>query len=92
MKSESTPRQNRTICIRFQTNYEETLRDPSAFRSVIDASHIRHPELFSPEIAAGCELKEIRTSEKMGISVRRILINGKSHTIRPSFVMPCNNN
>jgi len=88
METKSAPRENRTICIEFPTNYDETLNNPSAFRAVVDGNYKRHPELFPLEIAEGYELKEIRTSKKTAITVRRILINGISYTIRPSFVMP----
>ena len=88
MKTESAPRQNRTICIEFPTDYDETIKNPSAFRAVIDDNYKRHPELFPPEIANRYELKEIRTSKKTAITVRRIIINGVSYTVRPSFVMP----
>jgi len=33
-------------------------------------------------------MKEIRISKKTGILTRRIIVNGVSYTIRPSFVMP----
>ena len=33
-------------------------------------------------------MKEIRISKKTGIPTRRIIMNGVSYTIRPSFVMP----
>jgi len=88
MKTKSVPRQNRTICIEFPANYDETINNPSAFRAVIDDNFKRHPELFPPEISEGYELKEIRTSKKTEITVRRILISGVSYTVRPSFVMP----
>jgi len=88
METKSAPRTNRTICIEFPTNYDETLNNPFAFRTVVDDNYKRYPELFPREIAEGYELKEIRTSKKTAITVRRILINGVSYTIRPSFVMP----
>jgi hypothetical protein len=88
MKTKSAPRQNRTICIEFPTDYDETIKNPSAFRAVFDDNYKRHPELFPPEIVNRYELKEIRTSKKTAITVRRILINGISYTVRPSFVMP----
>ncbi len=88
MKTESAPRKNRTICIEFLTDYDETVNNPSAFRAVIDDNYKRHPELSPPEISEGYELKEIRTSKKTSITVRRILINGASYTVRPSFIMP----
>jgi hypothetical protein len=88
MKTKSAPRENRIICIRFPENHDETLNNPTVFRAVIDDNHQRNPEMFPPEIIEGYELKEIRTSKKMAITVRRILIDGVSHTVRPSFVMP----
>lgn len=88
MKSKSTPRKNRTICIGFPANYDEIIKNPSSFRAVIDDSFKRYPELFPLDIVDGYELKESRISKKTSVLVRRILINGVAYTIRPSFVMP----
>ena len=74
MKSKSTPRKNRTICIKFSDKYEKTIKNPLAFRAVIDDNYKRHPELFPPEIEDGYELKEIRKSIKwQGRSVLKML-------------------
>ncbi|NWH04460.1 hypothetical protein HXW94_05550 [Desulfobacter latus] len=48
----------------------------------------KFPELFPNGIKEGYTMKEIRISKKTGIPTRRILVNGVSYTIRPSFVMP----
>ena len=88
MSTKSAPRQNRTICIEFPTDYDETINNHSAFRAAINDNYKLHPELSPLEISEGYELKEIRTSKKMSVTVRRILINGVSYTIRPSFIMP----
>ena len=60
MKSKSTPRKNRTICIGFPANYDEIIKNTSAFRAVIDDAFKRYPELFPPDIVDGYELKESR--------------------------------
>jgi len=62
MTTQSTPRQNRTICIEFPTDYDETLNNPTEFRAVIDNNYKQHPELSPQEISEGYELKEIRAS------------------------------
>jgi hypothetical protein len=48
----------------------------------------KFPELFPNGIKESYTMKEIRISKKTGIATRRILMNGISYTIRPSFVMP----
>jgi len=48
----------------------------------------KFPELFPNGIKKGYTLKEIRFLKKTGIPTRRILVDGVSYTIRPSFVMP----
>ncbi len=54
----------------------------------MDAFINKIPELFPSTIGNGYLLKEIRVSKKLNIPTRRIIIDGVSYTIRPSFVMP----
>jgi hypothetical protein len=87
--SESTPQKNRTIILPFnQVKYMSSIHDPMQFRNELEAFINRYPELFPNKIKAGYRLKEIRVSKKTGIPTRRILADGVSYTIRPSFVMP----
>jgi len=87
--SESTPQKNRTIILPFnQVKYMSSIHDPMQFRNELEAFINRYPELFPNKIKAGYRLKEMRVSKKTGIPTRRILADGVSYTIRPSFVMP----
>ena len=54
----------------------------------MDAFINKFPELFPSAIENGYLLKEIRVSIKSNIPTRRIIVEGVSYTIRPSFVMP----
>lgn len=47
-----------------------------------------HKGLFPQGFQNGYEMKDIRSSRRQGILMRRILIDGVSYTVRPSFVMP----
>lgn len=88
-KAVSATRNNRTICLPFsQETYAECINNAKEFRKYID-EHIRlFPELFPPEISNGYLMKDSYPSEKQGIRIRRIDINGVFYTIRPSFMMP----
>lgn len=88
-KAVSATRNNRTICLPFsQETYADCINNAKEFRKYID-EHIRlFPELFPPEISNGYLMKDSYPSEKQGIRIRRIDINGVFYTIRPSFMMP----
>ena len=82
---------NRKIIIPFcQDKYEENLNNPKKYRIELDKYIKLFPELFPQEINKGYELKDIYHSKKISIGTRRILVDGISYTIRPSFVMPFN--
>ncbi len=84
-----TPRENRTIVLPFdQEQYFDSIKAPKRFRKELDAFINKIPELFPSTIGNGYSLKEIRVSKKLNIPTRRIIIDGVSYTIRPSFVMP----
>lgn len=88
--SPKAARSSRTICLPWgEEEYAKIVGDPSAFRSALDRCHRQMPELFPDGFAAGYELKDVRVSKKMQISIRRIgLRNGQSFSIRPSWAMP----
>jgi hypothetical protein len=80
---------NRTICLPFsQEEYSANVHEAIKFRNCIDNRIKRFPEVFPPEIKDGYRMKEIKTSKKLAIPIRRIEIAGTPFTIRPSFVMP----
>ncbi len=81
--------QNRTICIPSEKHeYQDIVESAEQFRLYIDRMWSAFPELFPKEIEKGYELKDIRYSKKIGISIRRIKIGETSYSIRPSFVTP----
>ena len=87
--SESTPRKRRTIILPFdQVKYMDVIEDSIKFRTELVPFIDKFPELFPNGIQDGYTMKEIRISKKTGIPTRRILVDGISYTIRPSFVMP----
>jgi len=92
-KSKPAPRRNRTIVVNFnQAEYELNIHDTSYFRSILDSSMERYPELFPLELQHGYQMKDIYLSKKLVIAIRRIKVTIEDrivcYTIRPSFVMP----
>jgi hypothetical protein len=86
----TAPRGNRTICLPFDERlYPQVVADPAHFRATLDAQYLRTPELFPPAFGAGYQLKDVRSSRKLGLQLRRILLpDGLCYSVRPSFVMP----
>jgi hypothetical protein len=69
--------------------YTQAVRDPSAFRRLLDEGFRTSPELFPPNFARGYELKDDRMSVKQELPIRRILLrDGTAYGVRPSFLMP----
>jgi hypothetical protein len=69
--------------------YRELVDDPRRFRDWLDAAHRASPELFPRAFADGYRLKDVRTSVKLGVRLRRVRCkSGDSFSIRPSFVLP----
>jgi len=66
----------------------DVIEDSVKFRTELVPFIDKFPELFPNGIQEGYTMKEIRFSKKTGIPTRRILVDGISYTIRPSFVMP----
>ncbi len=82
-------RHDRTICMYFcQKTYEAVVNDSAEFRNVLTKSALSNPEVFPEKIMEGFELKDMRHSIKLKITIRRILIAGVSYSVRPSFAMP----
>ena len=84
-----THRKNRTICLPFtKKSYIPNIKAPINFRVCIDSYIESFPELFPLEIKNGYQMKDIRTSKKLSLPIRRIEIGKTPYTIRPSFAMP----
>jgi hypothetical protein len=82
-------RRNRTICLPFsEEEYLRIIHDAMMFRTALDAQIARSPELFPRQIVQGYRLKEITHSKKLSVPIRRILVDGVSYTIRPSYLLP----
>jgi hypothetical protein len=68
--------------------YPKMVLFPSLFRQWIVEQSELHPELFPTDLT-GFQFKDIRTSRKLKIVYRRILLKDKNLcTIRPAFVLP----
>jgi hypothetical protein len=71
-----------------QEDYQQIVRHPDDFRRWLTEQAGLHPELFPPNIA-GFHFKEIRTSKKLNVTYRSIILKDKNLcTIRPAFVLP----
>jgi hypothetical protein len=80
-----------TICLPFdQKLYPAQVADPVAFRQALDELFRLMPELFPDGFAKGYRLKDLRTSRKLGLCLRRVRLKatGESFTVRPSFLLP----
>jgi hypothetical protein len=80
----------RTICLPCtEEEYGALVPDAKRFRTWLQTTFDRHPELFPEGFAQGFQMVDRRTSKKMHLPVRRIqLRDGTRFSIRPSFVMP----
>ena len=80
---------NKTICLPFEEKeYISLVNNSRKFRAYLDRMREDFPELLPPEIANGYRMKDVRSSRKLGLPIRRIAIGKTSYSIRPSFVMP----
>ena len=79
-----------TICLPFgEDEYEAIVDNPKQFRKRLDGCFAEMPELFPEGFAEGYAMKDARMSRKQGVSLRRIVLrDGRSYSIRPSFLMP----
>ena len=83
-------RRDATICLPFgEDEYEAIVDDPKRFREWLDGCFAEMPELLPEGFAEGYAMKDARTSHKQGVPIRRIVLrDGRSYSIRPSFLMP----
>jgi hypothetical protein len=80
-----------TICLPVSKDaYLGIVDDPRRFRSWLDETSHRWPELFPKTFGQGYRLKDDRTSAKMGLRLRRVRLKstGESFSVRPSFALP----
>ena len=85
----TTPRDKCSICLPFErSTYDENTKDSKKFRSHINDKIAHFPELFPVKITGGYEMKDSRKSKKLCLCIRRIIVAGKSYSVRPSFVLP----
>lgn len=86
----SPPRECRTICIPVaEETWVDAVAEAERFRALLDRTHQEFPELFPAGFTEGYGLKDKRTSDKLGVTVRRIALrDGTAYTVRPSFVLP----
>ena len=79
-----------TICLPIgEDEYDAIVENPSEFRRWLERCFAEMPELFPEGFARGYRMKDGRTSRKQGVSIRRIALrDGRSYSIRPSFLMP----
>ena len=85
------PRGCSTICLPLSKDlYQHIIDSPQRFRQALDQLYRDHPELFPNAFAAGYTLKDIRTSAKQGLRLRRLTCkaDGSAFTVRPAFVLP----
>ncbi len=85
-------RKSHAICLPFEKNrYDGIIKAPKTFRGHVDGQWSAHPELFvpGPDGSGLCHaMKDIRSSKKLGIAIRRITVSGTDYSICPSFAMP----
>jgi hypothetical protein len=80
-----------TICLPISKDAYLALIDSSLeFRGWLDQAFRDCPELFPTAFAQGYTLKDVRTSAKLDLRLRRVecKATGVAFTVRPSFVMP----
>ncbi len=80
-----------TLCLPIgKDDYTDLISDPRRFRAWLDRSFRAWPELFPKAFAGGYRLKDLRTSTRTGLRLRRIRLKatGESFSVRPSFVLP----
>lgn len=79
-----------TICLPIEKDeYDEIVENAKKFRQWLDCCFAEMPELFPERFSRGYVMKDGRTSAKQGESLRRIALrDGRSYSIRPSFLMP----
>ena len=79
-----------TICLPVEKDeYDGIVENAKEFRHRLDRCFGEMPELFPEGFSRGYAMKDSRTSVKQGETLRRIVLrDGRSYTVRPSFLMP----
>ncbi len=80
-----------TLCLPIgKDDYQDLSGDPSRFRAWLDQSFRSWPELFPKAFPSGYRLKDVRTSRRTGLRIRRIRLKatGESFSVRPAFALP----
>lgn len=79
-----------TICLPIEIDeYDRIVENAKEFRHRLDRCFAEMPELFPAGFSRGYAMKDRRTSVKQGETLRRIVLrDGRSYTVRPSFLMP----
>lgn len=82
-------RQKRVICVPCDLKKHKTIiKNAALYRKFLDKIIEESPELFTKEIKGGYLMKDLRYSIKLKLYQRRILVFGKTFTIKPSCLMP----
>ncbi len=84
-------RKSRTVCLPIEKEeYISIVEDSVPFRNYLKEMIEKHKELFPEGIEEGYLMKDIRSSKKLGLKIRRIKLKAvkMSVSIRPSFVFP----
>ena len=79
-----------TICLPIEEEeYDAIVESAEEFRHWLDRCFGEMPELFPVGFPQGYTMKDGRVSAKQGKWLRRIVLrDGRSYSIRPSFLMP----
>lgn len=80
-----------TLCLPIgKDDYQDLIDDPRRFRAWLEQAFRAWPELFPKAFAGGYRLKDLRTSRRTGLRLRRIRLKatGESFSVRPSFLLP----
>ncbi len=77
-----------TLCLPVgKDEYLDLIGEPGRFRAWLDRSFRSWPELFPQAFSGGYRLKDLRTSARAGVLLRRVRLKatGESFSVRPSF-------
>lgn len=90
MAQKDKQKSSRTIVLSFtKDTYTAFMKDHQAAHKIIHDAFAKHPELFPVNMSGGYKLNGMtRVSRKLGIQMRKIMVDGINYQIRPSFVLP----
>jgi hypothetical protein len=80
-----------TLCLPIcKDDYLQIVGSPAHFRTWVDRAFRQWPELFPGAFAQGYTLKDVRTSRRLDIRIRRIRLKAtrQAFSVRPSFAFP----